>query len=68
MELLKDDFEALFLRTNTKFAPVIEHNSFKTLPIGNHFANQPTANKDLLDGLSAPLDVLDTHFNLFFSF
>lgn len=68
MELLKDDFEALFLGTNTKFTPVIEHDSLKAFAVSNHFTNQPAANKDLLDGLTVPLDVLDAYFNLFFSF
>ncbi len=68
MELLKNDLEALFLGPNTKFAPVIEHDGLKPLAIGNHFTNQPAANKDLLDGLTIPLDILDAYFNLFFSF
>lgn len=68
MELLKDDFEALFLGTNTKLAPVIEHDGLKALAVSNHFTNQPATNNDLLDGLAVPLDVLDAYFNLFFSF
>lgn len=66
--LLENHFESLFLRMHEEFTLVCRQQSFETVVIRHHFTNQPFTNKNLLDWLMLPFNILNTYFNLFVFF
>ena len=66
--LLENHLQAFFLRMNKEFALICRQKSLEAVIVRYHFTNQPFTNKDLLNRLIMPFNILNTYYNLFVFF
>lgn len=66
--LLENHLQAFLLRMNEKLALIRRQQGLEAVIVRYHLTDQPFTNKDLLNRLILPFNILNTYFNLFIFF